>query len=83
MSGNINKLYTSAGKCDDQLHFEAIIEVEMIFTHEICTDNSTMSPGTSVIVKKCSARKSIRLFTEVLDVKKKTSISQVGAAKSK
>ena len=34
-----------------------------------------------MIVKKCSERKSIRLFTEVLDVKKKTAVRRVVAAK--
>ena len=34
-------------------------------------------------VKKPSARKSLWLFTNMLDVKKKTSIRQVRAAKSK
>ena len=42
-----------------------------------------MSPGPPMIVKKCSAIKSLCIFTEVLDVKKKTNVLQVGAAKSK
>ena len=38
---------------------------------------------TSTPVKKPSARKSLCLFINTLDVKKKTAASQVGAAKSK
>ena len=44
-------------------------------------DNSTMSPGTPRIVKKCSARIRIRIFTEVLDVKNRTAVRWVGDAK--
>ena len=40
-----------------------------------------MSPGPYVTVKNTSAGKSLRLFTEVLDIKEKTSIRQVGADK--
>ena len=42
-----------------------------------------MSPGDSVTVINPNARKSLRLFTGVLDVKNKTDVRQVGAAKSK
>ena len=38
---------------------------------------------TPTPVKKPSDRKSLCLFTNILDVKKKTSICQVGDAKSK
>ena len=78
---NINKLYTSAGKYNDQLQFKAVIEVSMVSTPDIFVDNSPMSPGPPMIVKKCSARKSLRLFTEVLDVKKKTSVRWICASK--
>ena len=66
---NINKLYTSTGKYDDQLQFKSILEASMFSTPERFTDNSPMSPRPPMIVKKCIARKSLRLFTEVLDVK--------------
>ena len=36
-----------------------------------------------MIVKKCSEIKSIRIFTEVLDVKNKAAVRRVGASKSK
>ena len=42
-----------------------------------------MSPEPLMIVNKCSARKPLSLVTEVLDVKNKTKVRQVGAAKSK
>ena len=80
---NIKKLYTSACKCDDQLQFKAIIEELIVSTPERFTDNIPISPGPPMIVKKCSARKSLHLFTEVLDVKNKTSVRQVVACKSK
>ena len=42
-----------------------------------------MSPRPSVAVRNPNAIKSLYLFTEVLDVKNKTAVSWVGAAKSK
>ena len=42
-----------------------------------------MSPVTYVTVRNPSARKSLCLFNKVLDVKNKTSVREVGAAKSK
>ena len=55
----------------------------MVFTPDILTDNSTMSPGPSVTFKNTSARKSLHLFTEVLVFKKKTAVLRVDAAESK
>ena len=55
----------------------------MVSTTERFTDNSTMSPGPPTIVKNFSVRKSLRLFTEVLDVNNKTTVRRVGDAKSK
>ena len=80
---NIKKLYTSAGKCNFQLKFKENFEASMVSTPERFTDNSRMSPGITIIFKNCSARKAFHLFTEVLDVKKKTDGLRVGAAKSK
>ena len=54
----------------------------MVSTIDIFTDNSPMSPGPPMIVKKCSERKSLCLFAEILDVKSKTAVCRVGAAKS-
>ena len=42
-----------------------------------------MSPGPPMIIINPSARKSLCLFTGVLDVKKRTAACQVGADKSK
>ena len=70
MSENIKKLYTSAVKYDDQLQFKAIIEASMVSNPERFTDNSPISPGPPMMIKNYSARKSLRLLTEVLDVKK-------------
>ena len=78
---NINTLYKSSGKCNYKLHFKDNIESWMVSNTERFTDNSPITPGTPIIVKKRSARKSLRLFTEVLDVKNKTTVRRIGAAK--
>ena len=52
----------------------------MVSTTVIFTDNIPMSPGPPMIVKKFSARKSLHLCTEVLDVKNKTDVRWLGAA---
>ena len=80
---NIIKLYTYAGKWNDQEHYKAIIVLTLLSTPERFTDNNPISPGSSVTVQNTIARKSLHLFNEVLDVKKKTAIRQVGPAKSK
>ena len=81
MSGNINKLYTYAGKCDYQHHYKAIIEFSIVSTPEIFTNNSPVSHGPSVNVINPSARTLLRIFTEVLDVKKITAVHRLGATK--
>ena len=43
----------------------------MVSTPEIFTNDSPISPMTSTPVKKPRARKSLCLFTNILDVKKK------------
>ena len=80
---NIKELYTCAGKFDAQQQHKSITESEMVSTPEIFSDNSPISPGTSVPVINPNARKSLHLFTEVLDIKKKTTVRLVGASKSK
>ena len=55
----------------------------MVSTPEGFTNNSPRSTMTPTPVKKPSARKSPCLFTNILDVKKKTAIRRVGDAKSK
>ena len=70
---NIKILYKHAGKCDNQQQFKYIIESAMIYTTEVFTDNSPRSPITPTPVKKPSARKSLCIFTNVLDAKNKAS----------
>ena len=55
----------------------------MVSTPEEFTDNSPRYPMTPTPVNKKSARKSLFIFTNILDVKKKTYIGRVGANKSK
>ena len=78
---NIKKLYKHAGKCDYQQQFKDFIEAVMVYTPELLTNYSPISPMTSTPVKKPSDRISICLFTNILDVKKKTSTHRIGAAK--
>ena len=44
MSGKIKKLYKSADKCEYQQNYKAIIESATVYTPEIYTDNSQISP---------------------------------------
>ena len=44
------KLYMSASKFEDQRQYKVILEVAIVSTPELFTDNSTMSPLPSVIV---------------------------------
>ena len=76
----IKKLYKHAGKCDDQQQIKDILEADMVSTPEGLTNISTRSPMTSTPVKKPSARKSLCLFTNILDVKEKIAIRRVKAA---
>ena len=55
----------------------------MVFNTEGFTNNSHVYPMTPRALKKPSAIKSLCLFTNILYVKNKTAISQVGSAKSK
>ena len=80
---NINKLYKLAGKCDDQQKFKDILGGAMVSTPEVFTDNNHISPMTSTLYKKLSAIKLLCIFTNILDVKNKTAIRQVGDAKQK
>ena len=69
------------GKCDNQHKYKKILEAVMVPTPEIFTENSPMSLVPSVTVKNPSARNLLCLFTEVFDVKQKTSVQRLGAAK--
>ena len=67
----IKELYKHAGKCDDQQQFKDILEAAMVSIPQGFTNNIPRSPMTPTPVKKPSARKSLCLFTNILDVKKK------------
>ena len=67
---NIKKLYKSSVKYDDQHKSKAILELAMVSTPEMSTDNSMMSPDHYVIIKNPNTIISLCLFTEVWDVKK-------------
>ena len=77
------KIYQHAGKCDDQQNLKDILEAALLSTPEGFTDNSPNVHMTSTPVKKPSASKSLCLFTNIFDVKKKTAKHRIGAAKSK
>ena len=79
---NINKLYKHSGKCDDQQQFKDILEAAMVSTPEVFVNNSPMFLMTSTTVKKPSARKLLCIFTNILDVKKRTATRLFVAAKS-
>ena len=55
----------------------------MISTPEVFSNDGPISPMASIPVKKPHARKSLCLFTNILDVKKETASHLVGAAKYK
>ena len=80
---NIKKIYQHAGKCDDQQNIKDIIDAAMVSTPEGVTYDIPNMPMTSTPVKKPSARKSLFLFTNILDVKKKTAKRRIVAEKSK
>ena len=69
--------------CDNQQPFKGIIEAAMVSTPKGFTENSPISLMTSSPVKKVCARKSLCMFTNVLDVNKKIAYRQVRASKSK
>ena len=79
----MKKIYQHAGKCDDQKNLKDIIDAAMVSTPQGVTDNSTSVPLISTPVKKGSARKSLCLFTNILDVKPKTVKRRIVAANSK
>ena len=77
------KIYQNPGKCDDQQNLKDFIDAAMVSTPEGVTDNSPNVLLTSTPVKKPSARKSLCLFTKILNVKPRTEKCCIVAAKSK
>ena len=82
MSGNNKKLYKYAGKFDDQQQYRSILKSATASTPQGFTDNSLMSTIQSVTVKNAIARKSLRHFLYILEVKPKTAVIRFCAAKS-
>ena len=80
---NIKKIYQHAGKCDDQQNLKDIIDAAILSTPEGVTDASPNVHMSSKPVKKPSARKSLRLFTNILEVNHKTAKRRFVAAKMK
>ena len=80
---NIKKIYQHAGKCDDKQNLKDIIDSAILSTPEGVTDNSPNVYMASKPVKKPSARKSMCLFTNILDVKPTTAKRRFVAAKLK
>ena len=80
---SIRKEYTYNGKYNYQQQYKAIIEAVLVSTPYKFNNNSTIPPGPSVTIINTSTIKSLRLFTEILDVKNKTAVQQVGDAKLK
>ena len=80
---NIKNIYQHAGKSDDQQNLKDILESALLSTPEGVTYNSPNVPMTSTPVKKPSARKSLCLFTNILDVQPKTAKRRFVTAKSR
>ena len=80
---NTKNIYQHAGKCDDQQNLKDIIEAALLSTPEVFTDKSPNVHMSSTTVKKPSAKKSLCLFTNILDAKPKTAKRRFSAAKSK
>ena len=79
---NIKKIYQHAEKCDNKQNLKDIIDADILSTPEGVTDNSPNMPMISTPVKKPSASKSLCLFTNILDVKPKTTKRRNVTAKS-
>ena len=67
---NIKELYKHAGKCDNQQKIKDILEAAIVSTTEGFTNNTPIYPMTPTSPNKPSARKSLCLFTNILDAKK-------------
>ena len=80
---NINNIYQHSGKCDNQQNLKDILDAAMLLTLEGVIDDSPNVPMTSSPVKKPSARKSLCIFPNILDVKQKTAKRRIVSAESK
>ena len=77
------KIYQHAGKCDDQQNLKDILDSSMVYTPEGVTDNIPNVTMKSTPVNKLSYRKSLCLFTNILDVRPKTEKRCIVATKYK
>ena len=82
MSWKHQNIYKQAGKYEDQQKFKDILEAAMVSSPEGFTDDIPISPMISTLLKKSRAKKSLYLFTYILDLKH-ISTRWVGATKSK
>ena len=73
----LKKIYQHAGKCDDQQDLKDIIYAAMISTPDEVTDVSPSFSINQTTVKKPSAKKSLCLFTNIFNVKKRTATRHV------
>ena len=80
---NIKKIHQHSGKFDDQKNIKDVLDSDMVSTPEEITYDSFSLPMTQTTVKKPSARKSLCLFTNIFDVKKKTAKCCIEAKKPK
>ena len=55
----------------------------MVFTPEVFTDNSPISPGPSLTFKRPSARKLLYQFSELFDIKNNIAFRRLGVTKLK
>ena len=79
---NIKKIYQHAGKCDYQQNLKYIFDAAVVYTPEGVTDDSPSFPMTQTQVKQ-NARKSLCLFTNILDVKRENSKTFCWSSKMK
>ena len=80
---NIKNKYQHAGKRDDQQNLKDILEAALLPTPEGFTDYSPNVHMKSSPLKKPNTRKSLCLFTNILDVQPKTGKRRFVAAESK
>ena len=74
-------MYQHAGKCENQQNLKDILDSDMVLTTEEVADDITNVPMISTLVKKPSARKSLCLFTNILNDKKITAKRRIGSEK--
>ena len=80
---NIKKIYQHAGKCDYQQDLKDVLDAAVVSTLKEITDDSFFLPMTQTLVRKPSSRKSLCLFTNILDVKNKNSKTLCWSSKMK